>query len=270
MQKTITVATSLKIVMQGSDYVMAMSELKQRILKYELAKAGFPNAEYVAKSIKMKVQADNERMPVIFNEGDMLYGTEYSDLALNKIAPVSRMVNEMLAAWENSRTSPFIELSQYKVLAEYNNIVLAARDDGEYGRGLFFATWEYDKDGAGVHAGYYTEDYADAKESFATRSGMVQKSKIITEETAADIKAAVDFCRLNTSDFDLEKRLQKINATLCHVYPAIIKEKELPSKMRGNKPSLQEKLDTAKKAAQQADSKKVERTTKPKNQGERE
>ena len=257
---------------------MDMSELKQRLYKYELARLGFKETKYLADAGKFKIQADNDRMPLISNGGDISYGTEYSHLVINIIGPLVYKINEIVAAWENSRQTPFDELSQYKIFAEYNNVVLAARDDAEYGKGLYFATWEYDDDHMGFHQGFYTESYAAAKESFALRSGLVKKEKVINWEQAADIKAAIDFYRINSVDYDLEKRLAKIEAALHYIYPTLPEvsvsqqlniENTINPKTAAKKPSLQEKLNSAKEAARQSGTEKSSRGTKTKNHSER-
>ena len=255
-----------------------MSELKQRLLKIELAKVGFPNADYVAEADVVKLQPDNERLPEINNAGDVKYGTEYDYLAAYTICPLVHKVNEIISAWENSRPAPFDKVSQYNILAEYNDIVLAARDDEEYGRGLHFVTWKYDEERTEFYDGRYTEDFAEAKESFALRAGLIQKEKIITQEQAADIKAAVDFSLENCQSYSYAKRLTDINEALSTAYPQIFNEKETSPSKEGaenqksndKKPTLQDKLDTAKKIVQQADAQKGDSTTKTKKSGERE
>ena len=243
---------------------MAMSELKQRLYKLELAKIGFPNAEHVGG--KMVLQPGNNRLPDINDAGDIRYGTEHSHLAINKVGPIVNRVNELVAAWENSRPAPFDNVANYNILAEYKDIVLAARDDGEYGRGLYFVTWKYDEKRTDLHSGHYTDDYSSAKESFALRSGLMPAEKFITMEQAADIKAAIDFHYENSSDLDLTERLTKINARLCHAYPEILETKELPEQATpeaikvekpAKKPSLQEKLDSAKEKARESSAQKL-------------
>jgi hypothetical protein len=131
-----------------------MSDLKQRIYKQELAKIGFPNAEYKQNSGKIKIEPKNDRMPDINNDGDIHYGTEHDQLVKDTIRPVVDRVNEITAAWEHSRPVPMENLSHFHILTEFNNIVLAARDDNKHGRGLHFVVWEYDTDRTGFHTGH--------------------------------------------------------------------------------------------------------------------
>jgi hypothetical protein len=121
---------------------MAMSELKQKLLRYELAKTGFPDASYIPESDKIKIQPDNGRMPEISGADEIMYGAEHADLVKDTIKPIVDRVNETVSAWEKSQAAPFENLSQFRVLAEYNNILLDARDDTGRSRGLYFITWQ--------------------------------------------------------------------------------------------------------------------------------
>ena len=125
---------------------MAMSELKQKMLIHGLANVGYPNAAYSPETDRVKVQADNDNMPAINDNGDIRYGIEYYNIAFNEIRPIVDSVNESYAAWEASKTMPFENRKQFRVLAEHNDIMLAARDDTDYGRGLHFVTWRYNHD----------------------------------------------------------------------------------------------------------------------------
>jgi len=172
---------------------MAMSDLKQKLLLYELARVGFPDAIYIPESDKIKVQSDNDRLPFINDAGDISYGTEYIYLATSTIRPLVEKVNESVAVWEQSNYLPIKKVEQFKSLAEYNNVVLAVRDDTGYGRGLHFVTWRYNQDRTDVESGVYADDYNTAKESFASRSELVSREKLFTKEQAVEILAAIEY-----------------------------------------------------------------------------
>jgi hypothetical protein len=87
---------------------MAMSELKQMLLKQELAKIGFPDAVYIPESDKIKVQPDNERLPFIDDEGAIWYGTEHDNFVKDTIRPLVDRVNELTAAQEKKTAMPSI------------------------------------------------------------------------------------------------------------------------------------------------------------------
>ncbi len=79
-------------------------------------------------------------------------------------------------------------LKHYKVLAEYNNVILAACESEGMNSSMHrvnsfqYVTWEKDKEGSGVHSGnYFSDNYTGAKENFAVRSGFLRKSKLLSE-----------------------------------------------------------------------------------------
>jgi len=180
---------------------MAMSELKQKMLIHGLARAGYPNAAYSPETDRVNVQADNDNMPAINDNGDIRHGIEYYNIAFNEIRPVVDTVNESYAAWETSKTMPFENRKQFRVLAEHNDIMLAARDDTELGRGLHFVTWRYNHDRTDLDSGFYTEDYNAVKENFAVRSGLVPQNKLLSPEQATELESAAQYRIEN--DFDM-------------------------------------------------------------------
>jgi len=271
---------------------MAMSELKRRLLKYELAQAGFPEAVYSPVKDRVNVQADNERMPEINDAGDIHYGTEYSNIAINTIRPIVDRVNESFAAWERSEPVPFEDLKQYRVLAEYNNIMLAARDDTELGRGLYFVTWRCNNDRTGLGHGNYTASYAVAKEDFAVRAGLMPSEKIFTQEQADAIQSCVDFRLCNGEDltYSAEETLRQISEqlligynldtiTATEIAGIAVENKELADAMHGShnvqleetrsqqgraknqKPSIEDRLSAARE--------KVDAQSKSKTPGDK-
>jgi hypothetical protein len=174
--------------------------------------------------------------------------------------------------------------SRYNILLEYNNIVLVARDNSESGGVLHYAVWKCDTVNGnpalghhwGHHTDYYTDNYTDAKENFALRADLIQTEKVITQEQAATIKAAIDFSLENCQSLAYAAKFTKINAKLCHAYPDILNDPmergtAMPASEKPAKKSttLQDKLDTAKqKAAAQDSGKNTHDKTKKQNKNE--
>ena len=200
---------------------MAMSNLKQKLLIYELAKAGYPKAEYNPVTDKVYIHPD-QRMTSINDEGDIAYGADDGRLAIDILRPLVNSVNESFAAWEQSSALPFEDKKHFRALAEYNNVVLAARDDTARGRGLLFVTWKYNYDKTAFENGFYTENYSEAKESFATRSGLVPSNKLFSHEQATDIRAAIEYRIENDGDMPLTMKdeLKTIATKLRYAYSA--------------------------------------------------
>ena len=80
--------------------------------------------------------------------------------------------------------APFLKADgleeNFKLLAEFNGIVFA----GQHSKyGAQFVTWDRTYDQKGVTQGhYFGGSYAEAKEDFATRSGLVQRERLFTEQ----------------------------------------------------------------------------------------
>ena len=94
---------------------------------------------------------------------------------------------------------------RYRVLTDFNGTVLA----GAYGKhGVEFVTWDWDFERAGVsHGHYFGENYAGAKQDFATRSGLIPEQRIFSDEQLAEIYR----CAKETVDMDYpiaSKRLE--------------------------------------------------------------
>lgn len=172
---------------------MAMSELKQKLLIFELARLGFPEAAYDPEKGRVILQADVPSPIMVDDSGSVFYTMEDRDVAMEKVRPLAESVNEAVAAWEMSQPVPVGNLPEFRVMAEYNNTVLAARDDTGLGAGLHYVTWEYNGERTGMYRGNYTEDYAYAKQDFAVRAGLVPKEKLLTPEHAAAIRVALEY-----------------------------------------------------------------------------
>ena len=75
--------------------------------------------------------------------------------------------------------------NQYKLLADFNGTVLAGMES-RYG--MQFVTWDWDFDRKGLsHGHYYGNNYIGAKQDFATRSGLMDRQRLFTDEQLIEI-----------------------------------------------------------------------------------
>jgi hypothetical protein len=128
----------------------------------------------------------------------------------------------MTAAWENAMPITVNDDNEkYRKLSEYGRIVLAARDDGDYG--LHFVTWEYSYDRKGVGQGHYTTDYEGAKKDFATRSGLIQEKILFQPDQLKQIYSALLFQGQNDDEltYDKEKELHAVIEKLENICPGL-------------------------------------------------
>jgi hypothetical protein len=140
-------------------------------------------------------------------------------LVYGTLLPIFNNVTEMTAAWENAKPLPIRDVSEFRLFSEYNNILLAARDDGDYG--LHFVTWEYSYDRKGVGQGHYTTNYDGAKKDFATRSGLIQEKILFQPEQLNQIYSALLFQGKNDDEltYATEKELQAVIKKLENICP---------------------------------------------------
>ncbi len=111
---------------------------------------------------------------------------ELSDVVID----ISKFVRNYLRTIEESPDLKIEGLGiQYKLLAQFNNTILAGRvmNNGEH---IEFVTW--DKDQNGVSAGnYFGNNFIGAKEDFAVRADIVNKDKIFTTGELVEIYRCV-------------------------------------------------------------------------------
>ena len=102
--------------------------------------------------------------------------------ACDRVANTVARVKEYMALMESA---PFLKASgldeQYRLLADFNGVVLAGRSGAT--SGVQFVTWNWDYDRKGVNQGYYAgNDYNAAKQDFAVRCGLVDKHRLFSDQ----------------------------------------------------------------------------------------
>lgn len=119
----------------------------------------------------------DDNADIRFHPEDLDEGEE--ELVRSRVKDAAVTTKEYLNLMESAPTmSTGNEVDQYKMLADFNGVVLAAHDSGF---GVQFVTWSWDHDRKGVHWGhYYGRNYEGAKQDFATRSGLVPEHKILS------------------------------------------------------------------------------------------
>jgi|GEM_PF-1238158 hypothetical protein len=229
-----------------------MNEMVKRLMLVELRKQGYHRARYDAeKDAVLPSPASGIEMreheiwwprgkdtPYVLGElwqSDKDREEKSRRLVYHTFLPILNKATEMAAAWENAKPMPIRDVSEFRLLSEYNNIVLAARDDGEHG--LHFTTWQYTYDRKGVGQGHYTTDYEGAKKDFATRSGLIQEKVFFQPEQLKQIYTALLFQGKNDDEltYDTEKKLHAVIEKLENICPDL---KEL--KVRQEQQSEQE------------------------------
>lgn len=132
---------------------------------------------------------------------------------------LNREVLDYCTAYEKSSELKADGLSEkYRCLAEFGGTVLAAKHT-EYG--FEFVTWDRTYDGKAVCQGKYFEDYAAAKENFATRSGLIDKDKLFGTDELEWLGKCVNFTMRHNGDlnFDDCECLKKLNEKISENLP---------------------------------------------------
>ena len=131
------------------------------------------------------------RLCRISGKGSVLYRQENVDNiraqdALQTVIDTVKMTSEYMAILE---TAPRLKASgldgDYRILADFGGTVLAGTPS-KYG--VQFVTWDWDYDRTGVvHGHYFMENYDEAKQDFAIRSGLIHKEHFFSTEQLTEI-----------------------------------------------------------------------------------
>ena len=143
---------------------------------------------------------EDSQMPVYWNgvplcritgKGSVFYrredvGTPQTEEALRQAGDIATQTMEYMTAME---AAPQLKASgldgDYRILADFGGTVLAG-SPSKYG--VQFVTWDWDYDRTGVvHGHYFMENYDEAKQDFATRSGLIQKEQLFSPEQLTEI-----------------------------------------------------------------------------------
>ena len=131
------------------------------------------------------------RLCRISGKGSVFYRREDADMpqaedARYRVEDIAAKTLEYMTALE---AAPQLKASgldgDYRILADFGGTVLAG-SPSKYG--VQFVTWNWDYDRTGVvHGHYFMENYDEAKQDFATRSGLIQKEQLFSPEQLTEI-----------------------------------------------------------------------------------
>lgn len=164
-----------------------------------------------------------DRLCILFENG-AINTNEYAD-----IYKAARMTREYLENFDRGEELKALGLrSGYKKLLEFNGYVLAMKELSSVNE-YEFVTWQYAPDGKSVNYGHYHTNYVGAKEDFANRAGLVDRSKMFSETQMKLIYTSlVSFVGLSTSiDFKTEKAIGNILDKIGDIIPEIEDHEQL-------------------------------------------
>ena len=143
---------------------------------------------------------EGDQLPVHWNgtplcriagKGSVFYRRENADMpqtedALYRVEDIAAKTLEYMTAMESA---PQLKASgldgDYRILADFGGTVLAGTPSKH---GVQFVTWDWDYDRTGVsHGHYFMENYDEAKQDFAIRSGLIHKEHFFSTEQLTEI-----------------------------------------------------------------------------------
>ena len=162
---------------------------------------------------------DGSPLCEVTESGGVAYRNEDIDepdriAAKDKVYEIVRTTAEYMRQME---TAPALKADGledgYKVLADFNGTVLAGVQSKH---GVHFVTWDWAYGHTGVcHGHYFMENYAGAKQDFATRSGLIQKEQLFSPEQLTEIYRCCtgsvneDFFELTDKQVELIRSVQQ-------------------------------------------------------------
>ena len=204
--------------------VLLKQEKPESIFKKEIARRlsedgynfTFENGEFAVTlndGDVIKIRKDD----VLYSDGEF---SETGREAFYALYHLNREILNYCSAYE--KAAPLVadgSSGNYRCIAEFGGAVLAAKYNDEFG--FEFVTWDRTYDGKAVCQGKYFEDYAAAKENFATRAGLIDKDKLFGLEELEQIRKCVDFTMTNNDDlnFDDCECLKKLNEKISDNIP---------------------------------------------------
>ena len=150
--------------------------------------------------------AEKDRLPVLLDGQRAMWVDPQGGVVLTAVAVDDAEAAQLYGAVRNisvpvyeyteiMASAPVLEAvglpKGYRLLAEYNNVVLAGQEL-KRDLGYQFVTWRRSLDRAAVvHGNYYFNDYDGAKQDFACRSGLVQESRQFTDDQLTELYRCV-------------------------------------------------------------------------------
>lgn len=145
-------------------------------------------------------------------------GDEHYYEVRNCLNSATALVREYDKAMKKAPDLKVPDLPQsYKLLAQYDNIVLAGRELSN--ESFEFVTWRQNNNGVG-EGNYYGNNYARAKEDFATRSGLVNESKVFSDKEYVEMYRCV--CDTLEGDYELNDEHREMLENLCRRIPEAV------------------------------------------------
>jgi len=169
-----------------------MTRLQQEVARkvYSIGCA----SEYKNESDILNITLNGQPICRLHSDGNYTYRSDEQAEAYLKVEDIIDKAKEYITAYENAPQFEIDGIEDYRRLSEFGDVVFGAKDMGAQ-NGFQFSSWFKTYGGTGATMGDYSFDYEYSKQSFAERSGLVNKNRQFTTEQLEDIHRCVAFTK---------------------------------------------------------------------------
>lgn len=180
--------------------------------------------EYDESTKLMTINHNGQQIGEISAQGFMYYDSakirgDGSKEIFEKLREDTYLVREYVGLYESSQPMKPKDVSEYRQLAEYGEIVFGATYSPKYG--FMFSSWRQSQDKQNVANGDYSPNYLYSKEAFAVRAKLIDKNKLFTQAEATELFKCAAFARDNCESltYEQDRSLMELMEKLQYGYP---------------------------------------------------
>lgn len=199
-----------------------MTRLQQEVAR-RAAKLGC-TTEYNEQDGSMQIIYDGAKICRLHSDDNYTYKdgehqTEEHENVFYKVESLIDNCKEYISVYDKAQPFEIDGIKDYHKLAEFNGVVLGAKDMGNHG--FQFSSWFLTYGGTGATLGNYSMDYDDAKATFAERSGLVDKTRQFSNEQLEDVYRCLGFTKDMNGNltYDQEHNIINLMENLENVLP---------------------------------------------------
>lgn len=195
-------------------------ELLRKLSKYECAGRYDETSEQLDISYDGILLCSQDEDGFIQYHGDKTVTDDWK-AALENMKEQAAKIREYVQMYETAPSMGIPDVSEYRRIAEYGDTVLAGMYSEQHG--FMFTTWHQSADKSSVAHGEYTPDFDSAKESFITRSGLLDRNRLFSEDEAANLCRCIGYTQDNCESltYEQERELKSLDEKLRYGYPKL-------------------------------------------------
>lgn len=169
-------------------------ELLRKLSEYECT------GQYNEESKRLEVSYDGIPLCSQNEDGFLRYHgdktvTDDWKAALENMKEQAAKIREYVRMYETAPPMGIPDVSKYRRMAEYGDTVLAGMYSEQHG--FMFTTWRESADKTSVTHSNYSPNFDSVKESFITRSGLLDRNRLFTEDEAANLYRCIAYAQDN-------------------------------------------------------------------------